>query len=292
MRTCTFQHGHRVGAGLIHGKLVFDIGQAFQRQFKRPARFPDLGALLAVEGAAQRLRELDLPALREDRVVALPLHEVRFRAPLARPPKIVCVGLNYKAHAAEQKIEPPAAPMLFAKAPNIVVGPDDPVRMPLGLSEQVDYEAELAVVIGVPGHRIRRADALRHVFGYTVLNDVTARDLQRGDKQWFRGKSLHTFCPMGPVIVSGDEFDASKAAITCKVNGELRQNSNTSDLIFDVPHLIEYISAAFPLEAGDVISTGTPSGVGMFMTPPRWLKKGDVVECAVDGIGVLRNPVD
>ena len=289
MRYCTFQYGPRVGAGLLYGRLVIDLGQAFQRAFKRPAKFRDLGEFLA-EGGLAKVKGLDLASIREDRVVAIPQHEVKLRAPLARPPKIVCVGLNYKAHAAEQNLEPPKAPMLFAKAPNIVIGPDEAIRMPLGLSEQVDYEAELAVVIGEPGHRISRADALKHVFGYTVVNDVTARDLQRGDKQWFRGKSLHTFCPMGPIVT--DELDPSKAPISCKVNGETRQKSNTSDLIFDVPSLIEYISAAFPLEAGDVISTGTPSGVGMFMNPPRWLKKGDVVECAVEGIGTLRNTVD
>lgn len=291
MRYCTFQHGTRVGAGLIHDRMVFDLGLAFQRQFKRPAKFEDLGAFLAQDELA-RSRKLDLKALREDRAVAIPQGDVRFKAPIARPPKIICVGLNYKAHAAEQKLDPPAAPLLFAKAPNIVIGPDEPIRMPAGLSEQVDYEAELAVVVGTPGFRIRRVDALKHVFGYTVVNDVTARDLQKGDKQWFRGKSLATFCPMGPVVVGAEDFDSFKAPISCKVNGEIRQKSNTNDLIFDVPFLIEYISAAFPLEAGDVISTGTPSGVGMFMTPPRWLKKGDVVEAAVDGIGVLRNPVD
>ena len=155
----------------------------------------------------------------------------------------------------------------------------------------MDYEVELAGVIGTPGYRIPRASALRHVFGYTIVNDVTARDLQRNDKQWFRGKSLNTFCPMGPWVVTPDEFDFSKAAISLKVNGQVRQQSNTSDLIFNVPFLIEYISAAFPLEAGDVISTGTPAGVGMFMTPPQWLKKGDKVEAAIEGIGSLSNPV-
>jgi 2-keto-4-pentenoate hydratase/2-oxohepta-3-ene-1,7-dioic acid hydratase in catechol pathway len=288
VRYCTSQHGPRVGAGLLYGRLLIDLGQAFQRAFKRPAKFRDLGDFLE-QGGHHKVKSIDLASIREDRVVAMPQHEVKLKAPLARPPKIVCVGLNYKAHAAEQNLEPPKAPMLFAKAPNIVIGPDDPIQMPVGLSEQVDYEAELAVVIGEPGHRIRKADALKHVFGYTIVNDVTARDLQRGDKQWFRGKSLHTFCPMGPVVT--DELDPSQAPISCKVNGETRQKSSTADLVFDVPSLIEYISAAFPLEAGDVISTGTPSGVGMFMNPPRWLKKGDVVECAVEGIGVLRNTV-
>jgi 2-keto-4-pentenoate hydratase/2-oxohepta-3-ene-1,7-dioic acid hydratase in catechol pathway len=290
VRYCTFQYGPRVGAGLIYGRLVIDLGQAFQRYFKRPAKFRDLGEFLA-EGGLKKAKTLDLASIKEDRVVAIPQHEVKLKAPLARPPKIVCVGLNYKAHAAEQNIEPPKAPMLFAKAPNIVIGPEEAIQMPVGLSEQVDYEAEMAVVIGEPGYRIRKGDAYKHVFGYTVVNDVTARDLQRGDKQWFRGKSLHTFCPMGPTVVTGDEFDCSKAPISCKVNGETRQKSNTSDLIFDVPSLIEYVSAAFPLEAGDVLSTGTPSGVGMFMTPPRWLKAGDVVEATVEGIGTLTNTV-
>jgi 2-keto-4-pentenoate hydratase/2-oxohepta-3-ene-1,7-dioic acid hydratase in catechol pathway len=290
MRYCTFQHGHRTGAGLIHGRFVYDLGQAYFRTFKRPAKFRDVGDLLAQE-AAGRVPTLDLAALQKDRSVAFPLHEARLRAPILRPPKIVCVGLNYRAHAAEQKLEPPAAPMLFAKAPNIVIGPGDTIEIPVGLSEQIDYECELAAVIGTPGFRIPRAAALDHVFGWTIVNDVTARDLQRSDKQWFRGKSLNTFCPMGPVIVPREELDASQAAVSLRVNGELRQNSNTSDLIFDVPFLIEYISAAFPLEAGDVISTGTPSGVGMFMTPPRWLRKGDRVEATIEGIGTLDNVV-
>ena len=216
---------------------------------------------------------------------------MKLKAPLRRPPKIICVGLNYRAHAAEQKLEPPPAPMLFAKAPNIVIGPEDAIEIPLGLSEQIDYECELAVVIGTPGFRIPRTEAKKHVFGYTIMNDVTARDLQRGDKQWFRGKSCNTFAPMGPLVVTPDEIDPANAPVTLKVNGEVRQKSNTNDLIFDVPFLIEYISAVFPLEAGDVISTGTPGGVGMFMTPPRWLKKGDRVEASIEGIGTLANPV-
>jgi 2-keto-4-pentenoate hydratase/2-oxohepta-3-ene-1,7-dioic acid hydratase in catechol pathway len=290
MRFCTFQHGHRVGAGLYTHRFVYDLGQAYFRSFKRPAKFRDLGDFIA-QGAMERVGDLDLSALQKDPTVAIPAEDARLRAPLPRPPKIVCVGLNYRGHAAEQKLEPPATPMIFAKAPNIVIGPGDAIEIPRGLSEQVDYEVELAVVVGTPGFRIPRSKALDHVLGYTIVNDVTARDLQRGDRQWFRGKSLATFCPMGPIVVGADEFDPRKAGIRLRVNGELRQDSNTSDLIFDVPTLVEFISTAFPLEAGDVISTGTPGGVGMFMTPPRWLKPGDRVQATIDGIGDLPNVV-
>ncbi len=290
MRYCTFQHGHRTAAGVFHGASVIDLGLAFFKTFKRPFKFGDLLDFLEAGGPA-KVGELDLAALQREREVCLPLREVRLRAPIRRPPKIVCVGLNYRAHAAEQNLEPPKAPMLFAKAANIVIGPEDEIEVPTGLSEQVDYECELAVVIGTPGFRIPRGRAREHVFGYTVMNDVTARDLQRGDKQWFRGKSLNTFAPMGPAVVTPDAFDPASAPVRLTVNGEKRQDSNTNDLVFDVPFLVEYISAAFPLEAGDVISTGTPGGVGVFMTPPRWLKKGDRVEATIEGIGTLANTV-
>jgi len=290
MKYGTFQLGNRVGACLIHERFAVDLGQAFFRQFKRPAKFQDLGEFIDA-GGVEKIPDLELDKLVRERTVGIPLHEVRLKAPIRRPPKIVCVGLNYKAHAAEQKLEPPPTPMLFAKAPNIVIGPNDTIEIPYGLSEQIDYECELGVVIGTPGFRIPRTEARKHIFGYTIVNDVTARDLQRGDKQWFRGKSCNTFAPMGPWVVTPDELDAANAPVSLKVNGEVRQKSNTNDLIFDVPFLIEFISAAFPLEAGDVISTGTPSGVGMFMTPPRWLQKGDKVEATIDGIGTLVNTV-
>jgi 2-keto-4-pentenoate hydratase/2-oxohepta-3-ene-1,7-dioic acid hydratase in catechol pathway len=290
MRFCTFRHGTRVSAGLVRGSLVLDLGAAFFASFRRPFRFRDLREFLEADGPG-RLKELDLPALARDRKVALPLRDVRLLAPVARPPKIVAVGLNYRSHAAEQKLEPPAAPVLFAKAPNIVIGPGDAIEIPRGLSEQIDYEVELAVVIGTPGFRIPAERAREHVFGYTILNDVTARDLQRGDRQWFRGKSLNTFAPMGPVVVTPDEFDPSRAEIRLEVNGEVRQKGTTGDLIFGVEFLIAYISACFPLEAGDVLSTGTPAGVGMFMDPPRWLRPGDRVEATIEGIGTLFNPV-
>ena len=291
MRYFTFRHGNRTTAGLRHGRLAVDLGQAFFRTFKRPWKFRDLGDFLAQNGP-ERATDLDLARLREDRTVCIPERDVRILAPILRPPKIICVGLNYRAHAAEQKKEPPPAPMLFSKASNVVIGPDDPIRIPTSISENVDYEVELAAVIGKAGFRIPRDQAMEHVFGFTILNDVTARDLQKSDRQWFRGKSMESFAPMGPAVVTPDDLDASNAALSLRVNGEVRQDSNTSDLVFDVPTLIEYASAAFPLEAGDVISTGTPGGVGVFMDPPRWLRKGDLVEARIKGIGALSNPVE
>jgi 2-keto-4-pentenoate hydratase/2-oxohepta-3-ene-1,7-dioic acid hydratase in catechol pathway len=288
MKYGTFQLGNRVGACLIYEKFAIDLGQAFFRQFKRPAKFRDFGEFLD-EGGLDKVGELELEKLARERTVGIPLHEVKLKAPLRRPPKIICVGLNYKAHALEQKLDPPPAPMLFSKASNIVIGPGDVIEIPYGISEQIDYEVELGVVIGTPGFRIPRGVALDHVFGYTIVNDVTARDVQRGDKQWFRGKSMKTFCPMGPYVVSKDEINHANTALSLKVNGEVRQKSNTSDLIFNVPFLIEYISNCFPLETGDVISTGTPGGVGMFMTPPCWLKKDDRIEATIEGIGTLTN---
>ena len=288
MKYGTFQLGNRIGACLVHEKFVVDLGQAFFKQYKRPAKFVDLGDFLAQDGL-EKVPGLELEKLCRERTVGIPYHEVRMRAPLRRPTKIVCVGLNYKAHAAEQKLEPPTAPMLFMKASNIVIGPGDEIEIPVGISEQIDYEIELGVVIGTPGFRIPRSQALEHVFGYTIVNDVTARDIQKGDKQWFRGKSLNTFCPMGPYVTTRDSLDCANASLSLTVNGEKRQQSNTSDLIFNVPFLIEYISSCFPLEAGDVISTGTPGGVGMFMNPPRWLKAGDRIEATIEGIGTLIN---
>jgi 2-keto-4-pentenoate hydratase/2-oxohepta-3-ene-1,7-dioic acid hydratase in catechol pathway len=290
MKYCTFRHGNKTGAGAILGSSVYDLGQTFFRAFHRPFKFPDLLAFLTAGGPA-KLESLNLGALRRDRTVCMPLRDVRLLPPLPRPPKIICVGLNYKAHAAEQGAPLPKAPLLFAKAANTVIGPEDDILIPVGLSEQVDYEVELAAVIGTPGFRIPADRAMEHVFGFTVLNDVSARDAQFGDKQWFRGKSFHTFAPLGPVVVTREEIDPANTGLSITVNGETRQASNTNDLIFDVPALVAYISSCFPLETGDVISTGTPSGVGAFMNPPRWLKPGDRVEATVDGIGTLANTV-
>ena len=172
-----------------------------------------------------------------------------------------------------------------------MIGPDEPIRYPVGVSDQLDYEAELAVIIGKGGRGIAKADAMKHVWGYTIVNDVTARDLQARHKQWFLGKSMDSFAPMGPWCVTADEVDLASAGIRCWVNGELRQDARIADLIFDIPTLVSTISAGITLMPGDIIATGTPAGVGIGFKPPKFLKKGDTVAMEVDGIGRLTNPV-
>jgi len=209
------------------------------------------------------------------------------------------VGRKYHAHAKELsatvfKSSPSKTdqwPIVFTKVPECVVGPGDDVRLPGEASSQIDYEAELAVVIGAGGRDIARGDAMRHVFGYTIIDDVTARDVQMRHQQWDLGKSFDTFCPMGPWIVTADELDGSDTRVRCWVNGELRQDARTTDFIFDIPALIETCSRGITLYPGDIIATGTPAGVGIGFKPPKFLKKGDVVAMEVDGIGRLSNPV-
>ena len=291
MKFGTYQLGHKTSACAILGSYAYDLAQAFFRHYKRPYKFVDMLAFLQADGL-EKLVDVELGRMKEDRTVCMPLKEIRLRAPILRPPKIVCVGLNYRDHAMEQKKEPPAAPLLFAKAANVVIGDGDAIRIPTGISDKVDYEIELGVVIGRPAFRVSKAEALSYVFGYTVFNDVTARDIQQGDKQWFRGKSFDTFAPMGPLIAGADELKPDRLALELHVNSKRQQHGSTADMIFDVPSIIEYASACFPLEPGDVLATGTPSGVGVFRNPPVFLKKGDLVEARIEGIGVLTNPVE
>jgi 2-keto-4-pentenoate hydratase/2-oxohepta-3-ene-1,7-dioic acid hydratase in catechol pathway len=228
-----------------------------------------------------------------------PIDKIRWHAPLPRPAKnIICLGLNYANHAIESAAargrDPkiPKDPVFFTKAPTAVNGPFDEIRVDRRATEQVDWEAELGVVIGVRGKNIERADALRHVFGYTIINDVTARDLQARHIQWFKGKSLDGFAPMGPCIVTADEFgDPQRKRIACRVNGVTKQDANTAQMIFGVDAIIEALSRGFTLEPGDIISTGTPEGVGMGRTPQEFLRDGDIVETDVEGIGVIRNRI-
>jgi len=205
-------------------------------------------------------------------------------------PKVVCVGLNYFDHAAESKGEPPKAPLLFGKFANTLCGDGDAIVLPDGVGH-VDAEAELAVVIGRTASRVAKDDAFEFVAGYTCANDVSARDYQFGDGQWFRGKSIDTFCPVGPRLVPRDELDPGDLRIQQRLNGETLQDSRTKLLIFDIPTLVSYITASITLEPGDLILTGTPEGVGVFRDPKVTLAAGDVVEVEVEGIGVLRNDV-
>jgi 2,4-didehydro-3-deoxy-L-rhamnonate hydrolase len=230
--------------------------------------------------------------LREPRRRLLPANSVRLGPPVARPGKIVCLGKNYADHAAEFDAEVPTSPILFSKAITSLIGPFDSIVAPAGAT-RIDAEAELAVVIGAPGRNIPEDRALRHVAGYTVLNDVTDRDAQKEGKQWFRGKSPDTFCPLGPWLVTRDEApDPHALRVFSRVNGAPLQDGNTRDMLFRIPFLIAFISRAIRLDAGDVIATGTPAGVGFARKPPVLLKPGDVVEVGVEGIGALRNPVE
>src|SRR5579863_8506918 len=219
------------------------------------------------------------------------LASARLRAPIARPGKITCVGLNYADHAREQGIEPPKSPIFFLKSENTICGPGDKVRIPPN-SAQVDYEAEFAVVIGKGGSRIPEVRALEHNAGYMLRNGVTARDFQFSDKQWFRGKSGETFAPTGPWIATRDEVpDPHNLHISLTLNGATMQDSNTSNLIFKVPYLVSYLSQSITLQPGDVISTGTPPGVGVFRKPQVFLKAGDTMTVAVEKLGELTNTV-
>jgi 2-keto-4-pentenoate hydratase/2-oxohepta-3-ene-1,7-dioic acid hydratase in catechol pathway len=212
------------------------------------------------------------------------------RVPVQKPGKIVAIGLNYYAHAAETGAQPPNEPLIFAKFPSSMIANGEPIRWDPRLTSQVDYEAELAVVIGRRARRVSESDALSYVLGYTCGNDVTARDLQSADRQWVRGKSLDTFCPLGPEIVGADEIpDPQALTLRCLVNGEVLQEGTTADMIFPVARLIAHASAAFTLEPNDVIMTGTPPGVGVSRTPQRFLKDGDEVIVEIDGIGRLVN---
>jgi 2-keto-4-pentenoate hydratase/2-oxohepta-3-ene-1,7-dioic acid hydratase in catechol pathway len=221
----------------------------------------------------------------------LSLADVKLEAPL-RPGKLVCIGRNYAEHAKETDSAVPTAPIIFAKFPSTIIGNGDTITWNESITTQVDWEGELAVIIGRKARNVKEEDALNHVFGYTIANDVSARDLQlRQDTQWTRGKSLDTFCPLGPWVVTRDEIpDPHNLGVKTTVSGKLRQNGNTKDFIFNIPFLISYCSRMFTLEPGDLILTGTPSGVGEGLKPPTYLKDGDEVKIEIEGIGELINP--
>ncbi|MFN7210523.1 MAG: fumarylacetoacetate hydrolase family protein [Aggregatilineales bacterium] len=247
-----------------------------------------------IEGFSDMLALMDaLPAaVKAAYAAGKPLPETGWRwlAPLPRPNKIIAVGLNYADHCRETGQQPPEKPLLFAKLNSSVIGHGDVIEWDPSITSSVDYEAELAVVIGKPTRLVSEENALVHVFGYTVANDVTARDLQKSDGQWTRAKGMDTFCPLGPWLVSADEVpDPQNLSIRCTVNGEVRQNSHTSQMIFSVKTLISYIARAITLQRGDIILTGTPSGVGNAMTPPRLLHDKATVSVEIEKLGRLEN---
>ena len=286
MRIATFEHLGKRRVGIVSGD-----GASVQ-PLQLPQAAADLGVLALVLDAAA-----GAPMPPADGA-ALPLAAVKLAAPIPRPRRnLFCVGRNYHEHAKElsgsvfkdSSANTAAWPIVFTKVPECVVATGQPVLLPVEVSEQIDYEAELAVVIGKGGRNIRREDAKGHVFGYTIVNDVTARDVQMRHQQWDLGKSFDTFCPMGPWLVTADDLDGQATRVRCWVNGELRQDARTTDLIFDIPTLIETCSRGITLLPGDIIATGTPSGVGMGMKPPVFLRAGDTVRIEIDGIGILEN---
>ncbi|HEU5324468.1 MAG TPA: fumarylacetoacetate hydrolase family protein [Candidatus Limnocylindria bacterium] len=253
----------------------------------------DLTATLGASDVGEMLRHgIGLDELRDRAVHAeLVTGDVVPRAPIARPGKIICVGLNYHDHCREQSIEPPTYPMLFSKFANAVADPGAAVTRPRA-TEQLDLECELGVVIGRRASRIGRDEAGGVIFGYTIVNDVTMRDLQKEDRQWLRAKGSDGFAPMGPVVVSADELgDPGSVRLRSSVNGETWQDSSTAEMVFDVRTIVAFASRTITLEPGDVIATGTPAGVGHDQSPPRYLADGDVMRCEIEGIGVIENRV-
>ena len=318
MRLVTFENGGEDRVGAWQGNIIIDIGLAIDWLRGGTLRAEPRAELrkavdTVVAGGASPRHMIDLlergeawrravgdiletvtaspEALRFPQGVCTPLEKVRLRAPLGRPGKIVCVGLNYASHRAEQGIQSPARPIFFLKSSNTICGPGDAITLPPN-STEVDYEAEFAVVIGKRGKSIQEEKVFEHIAGYTILNDVSARDMQFADGQWFRGKSCDTFGPTGPCIVTEEKIsDPHSLRIALELNGRTMQDSNTRDLIFKIPFLVSYLSQSLTWEAGDLLSTGTPGGVGYYRKPPVYLKPGDTVSVTVEGIGTLSNPV-
>ena len=283
MRYVTFSlsAGSSPRLGKIRGDRVHEVG-GFQ------------SLLEFIEAGPPAWRDM---ARSDDRAPGHPLSAVHVHAPIPRPRKnVFCLGLNYVSHMREssaargREAKIPEVPIFFSKTPTSVTGAYDDVPWDRNATEQVDYEAELGVIIGIGGKNIPRARALEHVFGYTIINDVSARDIQIRHMQWHKGKSLDGFCPMGPYVVTADEFgDPQTKRIALRLNGETRQNANTKDMIFAVDVTIEWLSRGMTIEPGDIIATGTPEGVGLGRTPPEYMKDGDVFETEIEGIGTMRN---
>jgi 2-keto-4-pentenoate hydratase/2-oxohepta-3-ene-1,7-dioic acid hydratase in catechol pathway len=304
LKIVTFEAGGQTRLGALHGEAAVDLNLAramYLASHGKEAKYLATDVLDFVrqgEDAWDAAEEtLEFFGGRVVDGISFHLDQVKLRVPLSNPSKVIGIGLNYGEHRREQNLAADANfyPILFPKFPNSIIGPGEAITWDPAMTQQVDYEAELGVVMGKRARRVAANDALDYVFGYCNLNDISARDLQhdeKGKKQYARGKSLDTFCPMGPYIVSKDEIaDPQNLTIRCWVNGEVRQDSKTDHMINSVAQLIAFISQGITLMPGDVIATGTPAGVGLFRNPPVYLKPGDVVEVEVEGLGRLSNPI-
>jgi 2-keto-4-pentenoate hydratase/2-oxohepta-3-ene-1,7-dioic acid hydratase in catechol pathway len=298
MKYATFSlpHDPAPRLGIVRDDVMIDVASAVGTRWPGEPPATLLALVEAGPAAWQHLRgAIEAPGSGD----GYPLSSVRWHAPIPRPRKnVLCLGRNYAEHvkegarAAGREAEIPKAPVFFTKAPTAVNGPFDDVPWHHTVTSMLDYEAELGVVIGIGGINIERSRAHAHVFGYTVMNDITGRDVQRLHMQWFKGKSLDGSCPIGPCVVTADEFgDPQAKRITLRVNGVTRQDGSTADMIFPVDTTIEWLSRGMTLEPGDLIATGTPDGVGMGRTPPEYLAEGDVVETEIEGIGTMRNRI-
>jgi 2-keto-4-pentenoate hydratase/2-oxohepta-3-ene-1,7-dioic acid hydratase in catechol pathway len=275
MRLVTFSAGDRPKPGVVANQKVVELP------------YPDLVAFLE---DGERARQTAEKLAASPGSGSHPLSAVKLLAPLPRPPKFILIGLNYRDHAIESGLPIPQTPTVFSKYSNAVIGPGEPIQLP-AVSKQVDYEAELAFVIGRRGKNVAASRWKEVVFGYTIVNDVSARDFQMATTQWVIGKTFDTFAPMGPTLVSADEVpDPHNLRISCEVNGRVLQDSTTAQLIFPIPALVEYLSQVMTLEPGDIVSTGTPPGVGFARKPPVFLQPGDEVAVKIEGLGELRNP--
>jgi 2-keto-4-pentenoate hydratase/2-oxohepta-3-ene-1,7-dioic acid hydratase in catechol pathway len=305
----TYRSGSKLRAGLrCDGDRILDVSRAFEQAQKTglvdTSLTPPSSVLDVIAGGSAMSKActvaLGAVAAGDLPFVGVKASDVTLVAPIPRPTKnVFCVGSNYRAHvteasrAQEKQDKVPKLPVFFTKPPTAVVGLNEPVLLDPTVSEKIDYEVELAVIIGAPGRNIKADDALDHIFGFSIVNDVTARDLQRAHGgQFLKGKGLDTTCPFGPEIVTLDELsNFDNLRISLSVNGEVRQDGNTRDMIFDIPRLIESLSEGLTLEPGDILATGTPSGVGYAMDPPHWLKGGDIMTCEIEGIGKLTNTI-
>ena len=281
MKFVTFQGAKaRAEVGVLAGERVISLAGA---------GFADM--LSVVGSGAEGRAKIENFVGNPPAEATFPLTSIQLLAPIPRPPKLICVGLNYREHAAETRQEIPKVPTIFAKFSNVVIGPGQPIVLPKN-SRKPDYEGEFMFVVGTGGRHIAAEDWQRHVFGYTVFNDVSARDFQMATSQWMIGKTFDTFAPMGPCLVSADEIaDPHALDISLRIGGETLQQSNTRELIFKIPELVAYLSSVVTLEPGDVVATGTPAGVGFARKPPRYLQPGDEVVVSIEGLGELRNPV-